>query len=57
MDEFEKVQNMKVVDNTLNNVSVKFFDFLTSISHPTDDEQIGLKQGNFQNLGFCCHLL
>ena len=57
MDEFEKVQNMKVVDNTFRNVSIKFGDFLKSFPHPTDDKQIGLKQGNFQNLGFCCHLL
>ena len=57
MDESEEGQNMKVVGNVLRNVSVKFGDFLRSFTYPTNDEQIRSKQGNFQNLGFCCNLL
>ena len=47
MDEYEEDQNMKVVDNLLKNVSVKFCDFWKSFTYPTDDKQIRSKQGNF----------
>ena len=57
MDEFEEVKNMKLVGTSLRNVSIKLGDFGKSFTYPTDDEQIRSKQGNFQNLGFCCNLL